>query len=81
MDATDLESSPTSDAERLQVDQAVAALRALPFGGIDDATRNFALPPSIRSGVSPALRHSGGVQWGLESSSQLPPHFKAPILQ
>ena len=61
MDATDLESSPTSDAERLQVDQAVAALRALPFGGIDDATRNFALPPSIRSGVSPAI---ATLRWG-----------------
>ncbi|MEI7887027.1 MAG: GAF domain-containing sensor histidine kinase [Actinomycetes bacterium] len=61
MDAIDVQSSPTSDAERLQVEEAMAALRALPFGGLDEATRNFALPPSIRAGVSPAI---ATLRWG-----------------
>jgi signal transduction histidine kinase len=61
MDSTDLQSSPATEADRLQVDEAVAALRALPFGGLDDATRSFALPPSIRSGVSPAI---ATLRWG-----------------
>ncbi len=61
MDANSLQSSPPSDAERLDLAQAVAVLRSLPFGGIDDATRNFALPPSIRAGVSPAI---ATFRWG-----------------
>ncbi|MEX0768777.1 MAG: GAF domain-containing sensor histidine kinase [Microthrixaceae bacterium] len=61
MDANSLPSSPPSDAERLDLAEAVDALRSLPFGGIDDATRNFALPPSIRAGVSPAL---ATFRWG-----------------
>ncbi|CAB4755666.1 unannotated protein [freshwater metagenome] len=61
MDSTDLQSSPATEADQLQVDAAVAALRALPFGGLDDATRSFALPPSIRAGVSPAI---ATLRWG-----------------
>lgn len=48
-------------ADELRVDEAVAALRALPFGGLDDATRSFALPPSVRASVSPAI---ATLRWG-----------------
>ena len=61
--------TPTPEADRprpggsdeLRVDEAVAALRALPFGGLDDATRSFALPPSVRASVSPAI---ATLRWG-----------------
>ena len=34
---------------------ALAALRALPYGGIDDATRQFELPLQVRAAVTPAI--------------------------
>lgn len=34
---------------------AVAAIRALPHGGMDDATRSMRLPPNVRATVSPAV--------------------------
>ena len=34
---------------------ALAALRALPYGGIDDATRQFELPLAVRAAVTPAI--------------------------
>ena len=55
-------SGPTAGrAEELRVDHAVATLRAMPFGGLDDATRSFALPPSVRASVSPAI---ATLRWG-----------------
>ena len=53
--------STAGGADELRVDEAVAALRALPFGGLDDATRSFALPPSVRASVSPAI---ATLRWG-----------------
>lgn len=49
------------DGKGLRVDEMVAALRALPYGGIDDSTRNFALPPAVRATVSPVLN---SLRWG-----------------
>ena len=43
------------------VSEAVAAYRALPYGGMDDATRRFDLPPSLRAAVSPAI---SALRWG-----------------
>lgn len=54
-------SSRPAGPNELRVDEAVAALRALPFGGLDDATRSFALPPSVRASVSPAI---ATLRWG-----------------
>jgi signal transduction histidine kinase len=59
--------TPEADSPRpggsdgLRVDDAVAALRALPFGGLDDSTRSFALPPTVRASVSPAI---ATLRWG-----------------
>ena len=42
-------------------DEMVSALRSLPHGGLDDTARHLALPPAVRSAVSPlvvALRWS-----------------------
>ena len=38
-----------------QAGGALAALRALPYGGIDDATRQFELPLAVRAAVTPAV--------------------------
>lgn len=43
------------------VSEAVAAFRALPYGGMDDATRRFDLPPAVRAAVSPAIN---ALRWG-----------------
>ena len=43
------------------VSEAVAAFRSLPYGGMDDATRRFDLPPSVRAAVSPAIN---ALRWG-----------------
>jgi signal transduction histidine kinase len=37
------------------VSEAVAAIRALPHGGLDDSTRLLGLPPSWRASVSPSI--------------------------
>ena len=58
---TEGESLRHGGTEDLRVDEAVAALRALPFGGLDDATRSFALPPTVRASVSPAI---ATLRWG-----------------
>lgn len=54
------------------MDDTVAALRALRYGAMDDATQSIALPPSVRASVSPtisALRW-GAVGYGLVLSAQ-----------
>ncbi len=43
------------------VTDAVAAIRALPHGGMDDATRRMDLPPTARAAVSPAVM---ALRWG-----------------
>lgn len=56
--------APTSrrgGGEELGVDETVAALQALRYGGMDDATRSIALPPSVRASVSPAI---SALRWG-----------------
>ena len=79
MGATDPNATPSDPraarkggAETLRVDDTVAALRALRYGGMDEATRSIALPPSVRASVSPtisALRW-GAVGYGLVLSAQ-----------
>jgi signal transduction histidine kinase len=61
MTTPDASSSRPGGPNDLRVDEAVAALRALPFGGLDDATRSFALPPAVRASVSPAI---ATLRWG-----------------
>jgi signal transduction histidine kinase len=39
----------------------VAAIRALPHGGVDEATRALDLPPAVRPAVSPAIN---ALRWG-----------------
>jgi hypothetical protein len=43
------------------VDDTVAALRMLRYGGMDDSTRSIALPPPVRASVSPAI---STLRWG-----------------
>lgn len=45
----------------LRVDDTVAALRTLRYGGLDDSTRSIALPPPVRATVSPAI---AALRWG-----------------
>ena len=45
----------------LRVDDTVAALRTLRYGGLDDSTRSIALPPPVRATVSPAI---SALRWG-----------------
>ena len=40
---------------------AIAAIRTLPFGGMDDSTRDLSLPPAVRAAVSPAV---AALRWG-----------------
>lgn len=51
--------SPRPDP--VPAEQQIAALRALPHGGIDDSTTTFALPPTVRATVSPAV---AALRWG-----------------
>ncbi len=39
----------------LQAGGALATLRAIPYGGLDDATRQFELPLAVRAAVTPAV--------------------------
>lgn len=48
-------------ADSVRVDDTVAALRALRYGAVDDATRSIALPPSVRASVSPTI---SALRWG-----------------
>ena len=43
------------------MDDTVAALRTLRYGGMDDSTRSIALPPPVRATVSPAI---SALRWG-----------------
>lgn len=43
------------------MDETVAALRTLRYGGLDDSTRSIALPPPVRATVSPAI---SALRWG-----------------
>ncbi len=58
---TDSRTPKRSGSGDLRVDETVAALRTLRYGGIDDATRRIALPPSVRASVSPAI---SALRWG-----------------
>jgi signal transduction histidine kinase len=51
----------------LRVDDTVAALRMLRYGGMDDSTRSIALPPPVRATISPAITtlRWGAVGYGL----------------
>ncbi len=46
---------------RVTLDQAVVALRALPFGGLDDGSLGLRLPPAVQATVSPVI---AAVRWG-----------------
>ena len=46
----------------MRVDDTVAALRSLRYGGLDDATLSIALPPAVRASVSPAI---SALRWSL----------------
>ena len=48
-------------ADSIRVDETVAALRALRYGAMDEATRSIALPPSVRASVSPTI---SALRWG-----------------
>ena len=52
---------PKPAVEAPLVSEAVAAIRALPYGGMDDATRRIDLPPTVRAAVSPAIL---ALRWG-----------------
>lgn len=45
----------------MRVEELVGALRSIQYGGVDDATRSFALPPQIRATVSPLIN---SLRWG-----------------
>lgn len=51
--------SPRPDP--IPAEQQIAALRALPHGGMDDSTSTFALPPTVRATISPAV---AALRWG-----------------
>lgn len=55
----------------VRVDETVAALRTLRYGGLDDSTRRIALPPPVRATVSPAIStlRWGAVGYGLVLSA------------
>lgn len=52
---------PASATLVLDRAEAVTALRALPFGGTDDATLAMRLPPAVQATVSPVI---AAVRWG-----------------
>ena len=57
----DLRSPKLGGADSTRVDETVAALRALRYGAMDEATRSIALPPSVRASVSPTI---SALRWG-----------------
>jgi signal transduction histidine kinase len=57
----DPRSPKVGGADNLRVDETVAALRALRYGTMDEATRSIALPPSVRASVSPTI---SALRWG-----------------
>jgi len=42
-------------------EEAATVLRALPYGGIDDSTKAFRLPPAVQATVSPVI---AAIRWG-----------------
>lgn len=61
----------TAGADDARVDDTVAALRALRYGSVDEATRSIALPPTARASVSPMIStlRWGAVGYGLVLST------------
>lgn len=57
----DPRSPKVGGADSIRVDETVAALRALRYGAVDEATRSIALPPSVRASVSPTI---SALRWG-----------------
>jgi len=57
----DARSNSRGGADNIRVDDTVAALRALRYGAMDEATRSIALPPSVRASVSPTI---SALRWG-----------------
>ncbi|MFN0090466.1 MAG: histidine kinase [Acidimicrobiales bacterium] len=58
---------PARLAPGLTIEEAARALRALPFGGVDDSTASLALPPAVQATISPVVAaiRWGGVMFGL----------------
>jgi hypothetical protein len=44
-----------------RIDEMISALRTIPYGGIDDSTKNFELPPAVRATVGPLVN---SLRWG-----------------
>ena len=44
-----------------RIDEMISALRTIPYGGIDDSTKNFELPPAVRATVGPLIN---SLRWG-----------------
>src|SRR6187401_2795645 len=42
-------------AVQLGPEELAAALRALPHGGLDESTRRFEIPPSLRGSLAPII--------------------------
>lgn len=61
MATTETETGASGRGGSLRVSEAIAALRSIPFGGFDDSTRAFDLPPAVRASVAPALT---SLRWG-----------------
>ncbi len=53
--------APNLASPLLDRDQAAIALRALPYGGTDDASLGLRLPPPVQATVSPVI---AAVRWG-----------------
>lgn len=61
MTSTDSNTGASGRGRGIRVPEAIAALRSIPFGGFDDSTRDFNLPPAVRASVAPALT---SLRWG-----------------
>ncbi|HTO01676.1 MAG TPA: GAF domain-containing protein, partial [Microthrixaceae bacterium] len=61
MTTSDSDTGVSGRGGSLRVPEAIAALRSIPFGGFDDSTRDFDLPPAVRASVAPALT---ALRWG-----------------
>ncbi len=61
MTPTETNTGTSGQGGSLRVPDALAALRSIRFGGFDDSTREFDLPPAVRASVAPALT---SLRWG-----------------
>jgi hypothetical protein len=52
---------PRPLSNRLNLEGAAAALRALPYGGVDDGALSLRLPPAIHATISPVV---AALRWG-----------------